>query len=64
MKERLRSILSTLLSSSRIPAIYAPIIKGLIENFLKDVSENELRDYVMQIRSEFIPWLLGEGEEQ
>jgi len=60
MKERLRSILSTLLSSSRIPAIYAPIIKGLIENFLKDISEEDLALYIRQLRDEFIPWLLGE----
>ena len=58
MKERLRSVLSTLLASSRIPSIYAPIIKGLIENFLKDVSEEDLALYIRQLRDEFIPWLL------
>lgn len=58
IKDKLQSVLGALLSSSRIPKIYAPVIKQLIENFMKDISESEVRTYIIQLRDEFIPWLL------
>lgn len=60
IKEKIKSIIDTLLGNSRIPAMYRPIIKGMIENYLNDTKEEELREYIIQLRAEFIPWLLGE----
>lgn len=60
IKEKLRSIIEKLLASSRIPKVYAPVISGLIENFMKEITDEELRVYTEALRDEFIPWLLAE----
>jgi len=60
MKEKLKQVIALLLKDSRIPAMYAPISSSMVNKFVDDAKEEDLRGYVIQLRDEFIPWLLGE----
>jgi len=62
IKEKLRALIEKLLQSSRIPKVYAPIISGMINKFLDDVTDEELTKHINALRLELIPWILGEND--
>ena len=62
IKEKLRVLIEKLLQSSRIPKVYAPIISGMINKFLDDVTDEELTKHINALRLELIPWILGEND--
>ena len=60
MIEKLRALIGKLLENSQIPGPYRPVIKGMIEKALTQMSEDQLRAYIIDMRDNLIPWLLGE----
>lgn len=60
---RLYQLLSTILKdNSVIPAMYHSIILNLVRPYLQKASDSELREMVLKLRDEIIPWILGEND--
>ncbi len=58
---RLYALLNSVLEDGTfIPKMYHPVIMNLIKPFLKNTTESELRDQIIKLRDEIIPFVLGE----
>lgn len=63
VKDRILALLDVVLDGAKINAAFVPTIHTLAKNFLRDVSEDEIRKGVVVLREKYIPWLLGEVPE-
>lgn len=65
---RIKSLFKTLVGDSRFASKklkpFAPIISNLVNGFIDQTSEQELREGIGKLRSELIPWLLGEVRDE
>lgn len=65
---RIKSLFKTLIEDSRFASgkfkPFVPIISNLINGFIDQTSEQELRDGIGKLRKELIPWLLGEVRDE
>lgn len=64
IKDRLRGLVHTMIEDN--PKFNGPIKKmiiQLIDGFLKDANEAELREMLIKLQSELIPWALGEHDK-
>lgn len=58
---RLFALLNSVLKDGTfIPAMYHPVILNLVKPFLRNTSESDLRDQIVKLRDEIIPFILGE----
>lgn len=60
VRDRLVSLLDTVLQDSRINKAFIPTIKNLALNFLKDASDADITNGIRALRDKLIPWLLSE----
>lgn len=58
IKEKIKFLLDKLLTESKIPSAYTPVIKSLVTNYLKSANDDDLKNYLSQLNTELIPWLL------
>lgn len=63
IRDRLQALLVTVLQDSRINKSFHKIIVNLAEQFLKDVSDEDLRKGIEELRDRYIPWILN-GDQQ
>lgn len=59
IRDRLQALLVTVLQDSRINKSFHKIIVNLAEQFLKDVSDDDLRKGIEELRDKYIPWILN-----
>ncbi len=58
---RLYQLLSTILKdNSVIPAMYHSIILNLVRPYLQKASDSELREMILKLKDEIIPWILND----
>lgn len=58
---RLYALLNSVLEDGTfIPKMYHPVIMNLVKPFLKNTSESDLREQIIKLRDEIIPFILGE----
>jgi len=60
IKARLSALLEAVISKTKLNPLFLPTIKNLANNFLKDASEDDLRNGIIELREKYIPWILGE----
>ncbi len=58
MKEKIIRLMEVLLSDSHFPAMYKPVINSLITGALAKTDDATIRQYVIKLRDELIPWIL------
>ena len=64
IRERLQALLVTVLQDSRINQSFHKIIINLAEQFLKDVSDEDLKQGIEELRDKYLPWILnGDSNE-
>jgi hypothetical protein len=61
-REKLRSLLETVLKDSRINAAFRPVIMQLANNFLDNTTDEEIVKGVSLLRDTLIPWVLGDED--
>ena len=59
IKERLTALLEAVIAKSKINPLFLPTIKTLAKNFLNDVSDEDLKNGIEELRDKYIPWILG-----
>lgn len=65
IKERLFAVFSQMMRESDIlPKALRPVIEGLVKGYLQKATDEDIRKIILQIRKEFIPWLLDEQNEE
>lgn len=58
---RLFALLQSILEDgTAIPAMYHPIVESLVKNYLKKADDSQLREVIVKLRDELIPWILDE----
>jgi hypothetical protein len=59
--ERLFFLLQAMLKESdSIPSMYHGVVVNLVKPYLRKAKEDELRNVIINIRDNVIPWILGE----
>jgi hypothetical protein len=64
VNQRLLSVFQAMMSDPdiKIPKAFIPVAKNLVENFLKNADEENLRKIITDLRDNLLPWVLGEKE--
>lgn len=58
---RLYALLNSVLEDGTlIPKMYHPVVMNLVKPFLKNTSESDLREQILKLKNEIIPFILGE----
>lgn len=60
IKSRLLALLKTVLEDSRVNRAYHPVIMNLVNGFLAKTGDAEIREGILKMRDEIIPWILNE----
>lgn len=61
LNARLFALLDSVLKDgSFIPPMYHPVILNLVKPFLQKTPESDLREQIIKLRDEIIPFILGE----
>lgn len=64
IKARISALLEAVISTTKINPLFLPTIKNLANNFLKDASEDDLKNGINELRDKYIPWILGEAHNE
>ena len=59
-RDKLKSLLETVLQDSRINAAFRPVIMQLANNFLDGTTDEEIINGLGQLRDKLIPWVIGD----
>lgn len=61
INDRLLAVFSQMMKeSSIIPKTLAPIVENLVKGYLQKATPDQVRTIIIQLRDEFIPWLLSD----
>jgi hypothetical protein len=60
IQSRLVALLAQMLDESKIAAMYHPVINNMVKGYLSRADDSQVREMLLKIRDEIIPWLLGE----
>lgn len=59
LKEKLTGLIRSLLEDSALPKMYLPVIKTLVDGYLKTTDESEIRKLLTELKDKILPWLLS-----
>lgn len=57
-KTKLAGLINEILKESKLPGAYQPVITAMVGNWLKTADEAEVRDILVKMKDQVIPWLL------
>ncbi len=63
IRARLSALFEALLQDSRIGKAFQPVILNLGRSFISSATDQELREGIVKVRDEIIPFLLEEPHE-
>lgn len=52
-------LMDTMLTDSKIPPVYHGVIRNLVNNYLKNANEAELRTLLTQLKDVILPWVIN-----
>lgn len=60
VKDRLGALVDAVIDKSKLNRAFLPVIRNLAKNFLEEVSEEDIKNGIKELRDKYIPWILGE----
>lgn len=62
LKDKLRALLMVFLDDSKFDPITKKLIETLSTNFLKNATDEDIRAAVLKLKTDILPFILGEDE--
>jgi hypothetical protein len=61
--KRLRALFESLMNESEIiPKAFKPVVKNLVEGYLNKADPTQVKEIIIRVRDEIIPWILREDD--
>jgi len=61
--KRLRALFESLMNESDvIPKAFKPVARNLVEGYIKKADPAQIREIIIRVRDEIIPWILREDD--